>query len=158
MDESVKELVNDFVEESLGIVETIQNIVEPIEMGEADGKGFVEFALKIDGIMGCAKTLNLDSYKELEVAMSTISKLSEGCKVLGYRASQIQDPVLVKLVAAFMADALEMVENALRDLKKGHISFDVAYSEKIRDRLQWITGKLKLNEEDMKAIWKHFGL
>jgi len=156
--EEQKGVLADFVEESSGIIEKLNVLIEQIEMGEKAGEAFTEFAQKIDGIMGCAKTLGLESISGLAFLVQTVGNLSEGCKALGYKASQLKESDRIQIVAGFLAEALEMIHDAIADLKKGYVSIDTSHAETIKQRLSWLISKLNLSAEEQAAILKKFGL
>lgn len=158
MDEQTKEVIEAFIEESQGIIDSLEEPLSGLENGEGTPDDFANVALKIDGIMGCAKTLGLGGMQEVGPAMQVISNLSEGCKALGYRASQVKEPEVGTIIAGFLAEAIEMLSNALRDLRKGYISIDTAHANRIRERLIWISTKLKLSPKDQMAIMARFGI
>ena len=153
-----KALIEDFTQESKEILDGLEDIIADLETGRGKAEGFATIALKIDGIMGCAKTLGLEGLPELSLALKVISNLAEGCKMLGYKAAQVKEGEVVKIVAGFLADAVEMVENAIDDLNKGYISFDAEDAARIKDRIVWISGKLSLSAEDQAKILARFGL
>ena len=62
------------------------------------------------------------------------------------------------MVAGFIAEAIEMLSAALKDLAKGYISIDTSHADTIRERLIWIAGKLKLSAKDQMEIMARFGL
>ncbi len=153
-----QELIKAFIEESQEICEQLEELVTQMEEGTADNESFAHFAQRIDSIMGCAKTLGLEGFPSLAAALKNISNLAEGCKMLGYKAAQVQEAESLAIVAAFLFDALELIQASLRDLSKGYVSVDVKHAERVKDRLLWISGKLSLSEEDQKNILKRFGL
>lgn len=158
MAEPDKELITAFIEESNDICTQLEEVVDGLESGAGEAEGFAHFAQRIDSIMGCAKTMGLESFPALAPALKNISNLAEGCKMLGYRAAQVQEEESVKIVAAFLGDALELIQASLRDLAKGYVSVDIKDAERTKDRLLWVSSQLKLSEEDQKNILKRFGL
>jgi hypothetical protein len=158
MDEQTKVLIEGFIEESKEILASIEEPLSDLENGEGNPDDFVKVAQRIDGIMGCAKTLGLGSLQHIAPALLVISNMSEGCKALGYRASQIKQPEVTKIVAGFLAEAVEMLESALMDLQKGYVSIDTQHAGTIKDRLIWISSKLKLSPQDQLEIMARFGL
>ena len=158
MDEQSKQLIEGFVEESQEILASIEDPLADLESGVGNPDDFVKVAQRIDGIMGCAKTLGLGTMKQIAPALQVISNLSEGCKALGYRASQIKQTEVSKIVAGFIAEAVEMLDAALADLKKGYVSIDTGHATVIKERLVWIASKLKLSAKDQLEIMARFGL
>jgi chemotaxis protein histidine kinase CheA len=158
MDQQMKELIEAFVEESQGIVESASSILDELQDGDGNMESFAQIGQRIDGIMGCAKTMGLDTYPELAPALKVISNLSEGCKALGYQAAEIRDSQLAPMAAGFLADAVEILGAAVLDLKKGYVSIDMKAAERIKERLAWFTEKTKLSPEDQKRLLARFGL
>lgn len=153
-----KSLVNDFTSESQQIVNDMQKVLEDIESGLRPNSDFAHFAQRIDGIMGCAKTLGLDGMEDLKLPLLAISNISEGCKTVGYKASQVKDGNLASIIAGFMADALEILEQALDDLSSEIVTVDPQHSDRIRDRLNWLGAQMKLSAKDQAEILARFGL
>jgi hypothetical protein len=153
-----KSLLDDFTSESKDIISTLQILIEELETGIQEPTEFAHFAQRIDGIMGCAKTLGIDGLPGIEIPLAAVGNLSEGCKSVGYKASQIKDPGLSRLVASFFAEALELLDEAIDDLKNGTAQVDPAQAIKIRDRINWIGSQMKLSSQDQAEILARFGL
>jgi chemotaxis protein histidine kinase CheA len=158
MDAQTKELVQGFIEESSEIIEGVLEPLSELEAGEGSAEKFAAMAGKIDAIMGCAKTLGVGNLKEIAPALQTISNLSEGAKALGYSASLLKQPELITLVAAFLSEAVEMIQTALEDLAENKSSVDTAQADRIRERLIWLSEKLKLAPKDQSELLTRFGL
>lgn len=153
-----KEILLAFVEESEAIVEQLVALLDALDTGERGPEGFAEFGQKIDGIMGCAKTMGLDSFRGFGELLTMISGLTEGCKALGYKAASLDDDETRGIVIGFLADALEFLEAGIRDLKKGYVSIDLVGARKVSDRIAWIVTKLQLSPEEQKKLLARFGL
>lgn len=153
------ELLKDFSAESLESLDAAQAIVEGIDAGEISAEQFAVAAQRIDGIMGCAKTLGLKDLRDLQPILEVISGVSEGCKALGYKASQstVGGPV-VSIVASFYLDAIEVLQGAVRDLGKGYVSIDLKRAKKIEERLTWVLGQLQLSPLEESRILAMFGV
>jgi len=158
MNDSTQELLDAFHEEATEIIQGLEGLLEALEYGTGSGDSIITIANKIDGIMGCAKTLGLSDSPELSLVFKTIGQLSEGCKLLGYKASQIKDPSILRVIGGFLAEAIELLGSAIEDLKNGKLSFDQEAAQRSRERLVWIADKLQLSDEDQKNIMRHFGL
>jgi len=154
----MKDLIEAFVEESQGIVATTTDMLDELQDGDGGTESFAQIGQRIDGIMGCAKTMGLDTYPQLAPALNVISNLSEGCKALGYQAAELKDLTLAPMAAGFLADAVEMLGAAVLDLKKGYVSIDMKAAERIKERLLWFVQKTKLSPEDQKKLLARFGL
>ena len=153
-----KSLLDDFTSESKDIISSLQNLIGELETGTRSSTEFAQFAQRIDGIMGCAKTLGIDGLPGIEIPLAAVGNLSEGCKSVGYKASQIKDPGLSRLVASFFAEALELLDEAIDDLRNGTAEVDSELALKIRDRINWIGTQMKLSSQDQAEILARFGL
>ena len=153
-----KQLPSDFVEESEGILAQATESLEKIELGEMGAEGLATFAGRIDGIMGCAKTMGLGSMDGIGQTMEIVSNLTEGCKMLGYKGAQIKNENATTIVAAFLADSVEILTAAMRDLKKGYVSVNMAQANQVKDRLVWLASQLKLSDAEQAALLARFGL
>ncbi len=153
-----QEILNAFVEDCEIIVEKAAALLEEIDLGDRDSEAFAEFGGLVDGIMGCAKTMGLDTMENLRPLLNLISQLTEGCKALGYKAASIQDEERRGIVSGFLADSLEFVSAALRDLKKGYVSLNMDQARKVIERLTWIVGRMELSPEEQRELLKRFGL
>ncbi len=153
-----RSLLDDFTSESKDIISTLQNLIGELESGTRNSAEFAHFAQRIDGIMGCAKTLGIDGLPGIEIPLAAVGNLSEGCKSVGYKASQIKDPGLSRLVASFFAEALELLDEAIDDLRNGTAEVDSDHALKIRDRINWIGTQMKLSSQDQAEILARFGL
>ena len=158
IDADSEELVDAFCEEASGIFDQILAIAEGIESGTKPATEFETFAIKIDSVMGCAKTLGLEALGELIPFFYAISQIGEGSKALGYKAFQLKDPVATKMVAGFLCEAAEMSIQALEGLKKGELNFDHEDVRRIAERVKWLAGRLKLTAEEEQSILKKFGM
>jgi hypothetical protein len=158
LDSSLQSILSDFVEESSAIVSEAEDLLDQIQDGELGPEAFGTVAGKVDGVMGCAKTLGLGSFPQLEAALVVVSNLSEGVKALGYKASQQKENEMTPIVAGFLQDALELLSKAVQDLKKGYVSVDTELAKTVSERLLWLTPKLKLSEEEQKKLLAKFGL
>lgn len=153
-----KEILEDFAEESLEILEKSEELVEKLEDGEGDSEDVVKAAQQIDGIMGCAKTMGLGGEGALAPLFDNIGMLSEGFKFLGYRASQVCDNEMLVVVGGVLAEAIELLRTSVTDLKKGYISVDQDAVKRSSERMMTIAKKFRLSEEDQKALQKRFGM
>lgn len=158
MDAGLKEILEAFHEESSQIIQSLEVPLEALEMGGGNSEMIISVAAKIDGIMGCAKTLGIGDNPDLATIFTTIGKLSEGCKMLGYKSSQIKDQAVLKVIGGLLAEAIELLGSAIEDLKNGNLSFDLEAAKRSQQRLVWISEKLKLSEEDQKNIMRLFGI
>lgn len=158
MEAELKAMLINFADESDEILTDIEGTIEAIENGESGPEAFADFAQKVDRIMGCASSLNLLNIPEVAVALESIGHISMGCKTLGYRATQIKQPEIVIIAAGFLAEAVEVLHEAINDLRKGYISLDADRTARMGQRLGWLCEKLRLSPDEEKALRKSFGL
>jgi ABC-type transporter Mla subunit MlaD len=159
MNDLVKEIVADFVTDARTITIQLTALIAKLEDGALENpENFVTFAQKVDGIMGCAKTLSMNSDGSVKASADVIANLSEACKSLGYRSSQISNEAQANIVVAFLADALEYIDFALNDLQKESATLNQERVNKINDRLNWVNSKIQLTAEQQAAINKRFGI
>lgn len=158
IDDALKALIIDFADESDAILNDVQESIEAIENGERDSAGFAEFAQKIDRIMGCAGSFKMFNTAAMTPALNVITHLATGCKELGYKSTQLKQPETIVIAAGFLAEAVEIIQNAVADLRKGYISLDANTTKNVAQRLGWLCTKLKMSPEEERALRKSFGL
>jgi len=78
--------------------------------------------------------------------------------MLGYKGAQIKNENATTIVAAFLADSVEILTAAMRDLKKGYVSVNMAQANQVKDRLVWLASQLKLSDAEQAALLARFGL
>jgi len=91
------ELVQEFCQDVRAILEELSPLIDSIEFKNIRPSDLESFGQKVDRIMGAAKSLGYES----------IGTISELCKAVSYKASQSQDPNLVRIVTGILAEALE---------------------------------------------------
>lgn len=153
-----RELLVDFADESMAILEEAEELIAPLEDGEGTPDDIVVAAQKIDGIMGCAKTMGLSGASDLGLLFVNISRLSEGFKFLGYRAGEVKSSQILQVIGGILNEAIELLKTSFVDLKKGYISIDQDAVGRSQERMMWIAKKLNLSEEDEKNLRKRFGM
>jgi len=138
------EILESFREESAKVLAELTEVVEMLEKvrGEFPAKLLEDYSQKIDRIMGAAKTIQMTAPDN--VGLKRISKMSELCKKLGYKAAERKIPQLIPIFAAFWADVIEVVEeliNALEDPVETE-SIATNYSPVLQKRLEWLASKV----------------
>ena len=133
-DPTMKEIVDDFClvgdKQLKELVEFLNNLEDDI----TDKANFEKFGQVIDRMMGAAKSLEI----------ATIGTFCELGKIVGYKASQVDDENLLSIVVAVLFDAVDILEVLLGKLKAGE---DLALKEISADafisRLHWLSEKFK---------------
>ena len=132
------ELLGDFKQESLGLIEDTLVLLEDIEGVVSRIKELENFGQIIDRIMGGAKSLETlitnSSY------LSEIGTYAEICKLVGYKGSQIEDnPIFFNVVVALLLDAVEVLQKFISDLgAKTQCSVSETLSNTLLERLRWV--------------------
>ena len=101
------ELVQEFCQDVRAILEELSPLIDSIEFKNIRPSDLESFGQKVDRIMGAAKSLGYES----------IGTISELCKAVSYKASQSQDPNLVRIVTGILAEALEALSVLVKSLE-----------------------------------------
>jgi hypothetical protein len=75
-----KALIDDFVSESEAILAELENIIDELADGDREVDDFALVGQRIDGIMGCAKTMGLVEQQEL--AWGKVPEMLGGGRIL----------------------------------------------------------------------------
>ncbi len=142
MDEAI---LGEFRDESKQILKELSDILERMERDTTckDNPNFTEFSKRIDRITGSSKTISL--LFPSNPGLKEMSKISALCKALGYKATEVDNPLLVPIFCGFWADAIEVLTDVLNSLE------DAIQVEKIvtgfmpvvSKRLEWLSNKIK---------------
>jgi chemotaxis protein histidine kinase CheA len=131
-DPSMKEVVDEFCEESTQLFNQLEEILEDFEDNPTDSSKLEEFGQIIDRVMGSAKTIGADD----------IATFCELGKVIGYKSSQTEDSALLEVVAAIMFDAVELLKKMIIQIKDGNeSSINQISSKAFVTRLNWLKDK-----------------
>jgi hypothetical protein len=168
----VDEILVEFLNESKQLTEELIPILEKVEEDPTHYKEFDTFGQIIDRIMGGAAVLALDRPAGDPVHM--IAKFTELCKVIGYKASQVNNPELATITASFLIDASETLLELYEQIKSGQAGSIGEYlTETFLDRLKWLakkfddslSGSIAVTKEsaasaqdDIDAILKQMGM
>lgn len=149
----MSEILDLFKQESLSIISKIDVILDDISANPEKNELLEEFGQNIDRIMGAAK--NLEVSGELPEIMGRIGEFCQLCKAIGYKGSQVSSPELTTIVAAFLMDAIDLlngfilrVETLTQDDVSGLISATFL------ERLKWMNEKMGDNLRSSVAINK----
>jgi len=147
------EILDEFRNESKGLVSEMLEILEEVE-GQFDHRFLLEnFGQVVDRIMGGAKNLEL-AYEENE-NIRKIAKYSELCKLVGYKTSQIDNPDLFTVSVALLLDATEMLDDLVEKFGTDkEIDVSQILSSTFLDRLSWVAGKFDENLRASVAVNK----
>lgn len=167
------EIVVDFKQESKDLINELHDILDDIEGEFSQKQRLEEFGQIVDRIMGSAKSLEMvfDDPTQIE----KIGKYAELCKLVGYKASQIEEnEQFFDIVVALLMDATDMLEEMTETLgTEKEKSIQETLSTTFLDRLQWVsqhfdqntrasvgveTGEKKPGQEDIDALLKAMGL
>lgn len=138
------ELLSDFISESQGLVSEMLEHLEEIEGNPAEVRRLEKVGSLIDRIMGGAKSLALDCPPHH--ALHKVSAMSEICKIVSYKASQISDnEVFYNICVAFLIDASEWLDGIFSE-PPGAWSVESSakagaqsnLSSTLIDRLKWV--------------------
>lgn len=139
-----EDIIRDFQSESRVVLGELQIVVAKLDdAAPAEVPQLLsDFAQKIDRIMGAAKTLSMMDPSHM--GLTLLSKLSETCKSLGYKAAAKNDPALTPHLAAFWEEVLEVVEALLDKVNDPAASNQIATEQgkTVVGRLDWILSKV----------------
>ena len=132
-DPEMKEVVVDFCQESLTEFEACEEILDGLEGDPTNASLFEQFGITVDRVMGAAKTLGAEQ----------IGAYCELGKIIGYKASQVEDPSLQQVTVGVLMDAIELVSGITESLMTGKEVNTEINTEKFLERLKWIGDKYK---------------
>lgn len=131
-DPSMKEVVDEFCNESLELFDQLEEALEGFEDDPTDNSKLEEFGQIIDRIMGSAKTIG---------AMD-IATFCELGKVIGYKSSQTKDIALLEVVVAILFDAVDILKKMILKIKDGTESdLKNVSTQAFVTRLNWLKEK-----------------
>lgn len=143
-----KTILNDFVLESLNLVDQCLELLESIEQDPSEVERLSEFANLIDRVMGGAKSLALGASPEH--ALHLIGDYCAICKSVGYQGSRIQNnDQLYSVTVALLLDAVEMVKTLFQKLEVSRSELKKIFTTTFLDRLKWIS--FQFDEMDKKT-------
>ncbi|CAM9920919.1 unnamed protein product, partial [Chrysoparadoxa australica] len=131
-DPDMKEIVDEFCEESLGLLEELKDILDDFEDDPSQTQLLEKFGQTVDRIMGASKTLGL---KE-------IGHLCQMGKIIGYKGSQAGEEKLQEVTSGVLFDLCDTLEILLNNVSEGK-GEGAHNTEPFQKRLQWLAGKFK---------------
>jgi chemotaxis protein histidine kinase CheA len=134
------EIIVDFKVESKDLIKQMLQVLNEIE-GEFDKREKLEtFGQVVDRIMGGADTLVMVLNDSEQIV--TVARYAQMCKLVGYKASQLENEPLYNIVIAFLLDAVEMLEKIVDRLGTDReIDLKTALPKTFLDRLKWVANK-----------------
>lgn len=141
------EILNEFRAESKGLLAELQQVVEKLEAVECSSAFpeslLTEFAQKIDRIMGAVKTMSL--LEPAHKGFSSIGKLAELCKTIGYKAAEKKNTAMLPIFSAFWADTIEVIESLLKCIEDPEETQKIAkeFLPVLSQRLAWLKSKIE---------------
>ena len=140
------EILSAFKEESKSILSELRLVVEQLEQPHAQFPTdlFKDFSLKIDRVMGAAKTIGQDYPNHL--GFQRIGKLAELCKFIGATAAEQKNGKLLPIFAAFWSDTLDVIDDLLNALENEAESTKIAaaFSVVLQKRLEWLAKRVQI--------------
>lgn len=138
------DILMDFVEESSEILDSLNTLVDRLEKSHSEfpSELILEFCGKVDGIMGVAKTIELN--QPHHPGLSRLGRVSELCKRLGTKIHERKLVSILPILTAFWADSIEVMQKlilSLNDDKKG-AQIEEQFSLALQKRLEWLAKKM----------------
>ncbi len=141
------EILVDFKSESKQLIKRMIAVLDQIEGDFAQRAQLENFGQIVDRIMGGAETLALVTEKNEQVNM--IGRYAQICKLVGYKASQLDNEQMFHVVVGFLLDASEMLDQIVENLgTPQEVDLKTALPKTFLDRLNWIADKF---DKDLRA-------
>ncbi len=140
-DPEMKELVDEFCDESDDLLEQLRDILDNFEDDPTQSSLLEEFGQTVDRIMGAAQTMGVND----------IGSLCQMGKIIGYKASQSKQQALQEVTAGVLFDLCDFLEVLLVNIREGEEHSDLNY-ETFQNRLQWLADKFKDIERSSCSI------
>ncbi len=133
-DPSMKEIVDDFCNESKELFLELEDCLEKLEDDPNATVELEKFGQVIDRIMGAAKSVGADD----------IATFCELGKTIGYKSSQIKDTALLEVVVAILFDSVEILKKMISKIqtKEDH-GLKTINTDAFATRLRWLADKFK---------------
>ncbi len=140
------EIIAEFRAESNPLLVELGGYVEALEDfegGAFPAETLENFAQRVDRIMGAAKTIGMTEPDHW--GLQAMGKIAELCKYTCYQAAKLKLAALLPVFAAFLADAVEMLQellDAIEDearVQKARRTF----APVLQKRLEWLSQKVQ---------------
>lgn len=135
-DPSMKEIVDDFCDETNELLDKLEVTLETIEDDPSNaGDGLETFGQIIDRIMGAARSIQAEE----------IGNFCELGKIIGYKSSQATDDhALVNVVVAVLFDSVDLLRKMTKSLEtKDRDILKNLNTKAFGTRLKWLKEKFK---------------
>jgi chemotaxis protein histidine kinase CheA len=133
-DPSMKEVVVEFANESLGLFKKLEEHLENLEDNPTSGHNLENFGQIIDRVMGAARS----------IGATEIATFCELGKLIGYKSSQVKDVPLLNVVVAVLFDAVDLLTKMMEKIKTGDdTQLKGLNTEAFVTRLKWLSEKFK---------------
>jgi chemotaxis protein histidine kinase CheA len=133
-DPEMKDVIIDFCTESNRFYEELEDMLDDLEENPNDKPTLEKFGQTIDRIMGAAKSIDA----------VTTGKYCELGKIIGYKASQIEDEDLLNIIIAVLFDTVDILKELNESiLAKGEETIKFVNLAAFGKRLHWLADKLK---------------
>ncbi|MFN3454421.1 MAG: hypothetical protein ACK41T_05620 [Pseudobdellovibrio sp.] len=135
-----KEILNDFYEESKGLIEELVDLLESMEGDFSQIERLCEYGNKIDRIMGTARSIALMAPPDH--GLNLISDYTSLCKVVAYKAAEVKsNPKLYEVTVALLLDATEALEVLIPKLELPMDELKKCISPNFIERVRWVSGQ-----------------
>lgn len=135
-----KEILEEFLTESKGLVDQMLELLERLEGDYSSVLMLEDYANQVDRVMGGAKNLAL--LVGPDDPLHLVSDYTALCKAVGYKAAQIKDnPEFYNICVAFLLDATETLDTILDKLDLSSEELKKAISSTFIERLRWISNE-----------------
>ncbi len=133
-DPSMKEIVDEFCQESLELFDQLEDVLDELEDNPTDSAKLELFGQIIDRVMGAAQS----------IGATEIGTFCELGKVIGYKSSQTNDPQLLSIVVAILFDTVDLLRKMIENLQhKDSASLKNMNTQAFVKRLRWLSDKFK---------------
>lgn len=149
------EILKDFQSESKILIEEMLELLEEIEGDYEQVKRLEEYGLKVDRIMGGAKSLAMMAPEGHFI--HKIGDYAAICKAVGYKASQIKkNPQLFDICVALLLDGTEMLQSMIEkvDGPTSHEDLQKMFTQTFLDRLRWASSQFGADVRASVAVDK----
>lgn len=144
LDVETKEIVDEFSKESEELLDKLQEIVDKFEKDSHNYSLLDEYGQIIDRMMGSSQTIGLKDF-------STYCQMG---KIIGYKASQSRNPVLLEIVSAVLADTVLLLRDLNTENKNGttKIFKEDPKHKNFISRMTWLANKFRHLERASVSI------
>jgi len=132
-DPEMREIISAFCEESSGLIEEMQELLEALEDDLSNNSLLEKYGQIIDRIMGAAESIGL-------TGIGSIAKMG---KTIGYKGSQTNELPLKEITISILFDANEALSKMIKNLESKQDPNKGVSTEALNERLNWLAEKFK---------------